>query len=128
MQMIGGGEDSAFTGEWSLAYVYFLLGKPAEAIAPYRRALKVALELGHTAYASTISGALARALSRTGEYKAALAESERARALTGPGDIISEINWRSAKARALRRRRSRPTQVRRVSKDQRGVRRERDAS
>jgi class 3 adenylate cyclase/tetratricopeptide (TPR) repeat protein len=94
-------ESTAFTVDWSRGLVYDLLGKPGMAIEHYRRALDACLGAGRTAYASSISGALASNLSRSGEHHQALEEASRAEHLTGPGDAISEILWRSARAHAL---------------------------
>jgi class 3 adenylate cyclase/tetratricopeptide (TPR) repeat protein len=100
-EKVGKGREMLFVAEWSRAQVYSLLGKPADSIGPYRCALEGMLEQGQTGYASTLSGGLARSLSRSGDYQAALEEAERARTLTSPGDLASEIYWRAAKAHAL---------------------------
>ena len=86
---------------WLQGNVFLLAGRPAEAIPPLRWALRLAMENDAETYASTIHGLLARALALTGQFEAALALSESARALTRRGDVVSEMLWRGASIRAL---------------------------
>jgi tetratricopeptide (TPR) repeat protein len=86
---------------WMRGSVFLIAGRPQEAIPPLRSALELATRSGEDTYASTIQGLLARALTLTGEHAAALAEAASARALTRPGDVLSQMLWRGASIRAL---------------------------
>jgi class 3 adenylate cyclase/tetratricopeptide (TPR) repeat protein len=91
----------AYGPPWLRGNVLLLAGMPQDAIAPLRSALRFAGENGGETFASTIHGLLARALALTGDHEAALAQSELARELTTPGDVVSEMLWRGASVRAL---------------------------
>jgi len=86
---------------WLEGNVLLLAGRPEEAVEALRTALSHALESGEETYASTMRGLLARALALVGDSEGALAESDRARTLTRPGDVPSEMLWRGAAIRAL---------------------------
>jgi tetratricopeptide (TPR) repeat protein len=60
LEKVGRPKEMTFLVEWQ-RYVYDLLGQPALAIGPYRRALERTLEQRLTGFASSISGGLARA-------------------------------------------------------------------
>jgi class 3 adenylate cyclase/tetratricopeptide (TPR) repeat protein len=86
---------------WLRGSVLLIAGRPHDAIPPLRSALELARRSGGDTYTSTIQGLLSRALALTGDHTAALAEAESARALTRPGDVLSQMLWRGAEIRAL---------------------------
>jgi class 3 adenylate cyclase len=77
------------------------LGLPDEALGPLRRGLALHLERGDLGAASSISGTIARALAALGRPVDAMVESERARSLSSPRDIATQVWWRGADARSL---------------------------
>jgi len=83
------------------AFVEFAAGDPVAAERPLRAACEFFRSLGETGFLSSSVGQLGEALCRQGRFDEAEEASRECESLTQPGDVISEIVWRTVRAQVL---------------------------
>jgi predicted ATPase/class 3 adenylate cyclase len=84
--------------------VEMLAGDPAAAAATLRRSNETLLEMGERSLRSTIAALLAHALCALGDYDEAEHFSRSSEAAATAEDVVSQVLWRSARAKVLARR------------------------
>src|SRR3954468_8908599 len=84
--------------------VEHLAGTPGAAVESLRQSLATLDEGGERAYLSTIAGFLAHALAAEGEDEAAERFSRESEQAASPDDVLSQVVWRTARAKILARR------------------------
>jgi tetratricopeptide (TPR) repeat protein len=87
-----------------LGKVELLAGDPAAAVKAYRRGYDALARMGEKSFLSTIAAELAGALYAEGRYEEAETFAAASEAAAASDDAISQIGWRSVKARILARR------------------------
>jgi ATP/maltotriose-dependent transcriptional regulator MalT len=78
-----------------------LAGDPERAERALRPSFEALRDAGSLAFSSTLAGQLAHALVELGRPDEAAAFAEAARGAAGEADVLSQVLWRSALARAL---------------------------
>jgi ATP/maltotriose-dependent transcriptional regulator MalT len=80
-------------------YVEMLAGNPEAATSALRESYATLEEMGERGFLSTIAGFLAQALCEQGEYDEAERFSRVSEAAAAPDDMMSQVLWRSARAK-----------------------------
>ena len=93
----------AVTGQEAF-FVEMLAGDPEAAAAVLRESYEALAEMGERGFRSTIAGLLAHALYALGEYDEAERYSRSSESGATPEDVLSQVLWRSARAKVLARR------------------------
>ena len=90
--------------EMVTGWVELLAGSPARAEAELRLACQTLRAMGERAYLSTMLADLAHVLYAQGRYDEADDVSREAEETTQPGDVASEVLWRTVRSKVLARR------------------------
>jgi predicted ATPase/class 3 adenylate cyclase len=85
-------------------YVEMLAGDAARAAITLRESYATLERMGERGFLPTIAGYLAQALCALGEYDEAGRFSRAGEAAAAPGDLLSQVLWRSARAKVVARR------------------------
>jgi predicted ATPase/class 3 adenylate cyclase len=93
----------AVTGQEAF-FVEMLAGDPAAAAATLRRSYETLSGMGERSFRSTIAGLLAHALAALGEDDEAALFSRACEDAAAEEDVLSQVLWRSARAKVLARR------------------------